>query len=345
MNWNKALLLICAAVGGALLGATLFGGNSTATATAAATPQPATERMVAAAGRVEPLSEEVKIGSEFDGRLAKVLVDEGDEVKRGQVIAVLDNGDSAARVELARASVNERRATLERLRNGSRMEERREAEARLREAEAIERTAVAELDRRKTLLDRGAVSRSEFDQTQREADAARARVEASRERLALVRNETRVEDIARAEAELASAEARLRESEAVLGKTYLRSPIDGRVLRRYRKAGESVSASGDTPVVAIGNLSKLRVRVDVDEADVARIYQGQPAYVKADAYGDKRFTGRVVRVGEALGRKNVRTDEPTERVDTKILETLVELDAGQTLPVGLRVDAFLQVKN
>jgi hypothetical protein len=51
--------------------------------------------------------------------------------------------------------------------------------------------------------------------------------------------------------------------------------------------------------------------------------------------------GRVIRIGGMLGRKNVRTDEPSERVDTKILETLVELDAGTSLPIGLRVDAFI----
>ena len=82
--------------------------------------------------------------------------------------------------------------------------------------------------------------------------------------------------------------------------------------------------------------------MDVDEADVARVRIGQQAYVKAEAYGDKQFTGRVVRIGQLLGRKNIRTDEPTERVDTKILETLVKLDAGQRLPAGLRVDAYIQ---
>ena len=61
----------------------------------------------------------------------------------------------------------------------------------------------------------------------------------------------------------------------------------------------------------------------------------------ADAFGKQKFWGRVVRVGQQLGPKNVRTDEPTERVDTKILETLVELDQGVQLPVGLRVDAYI----
>ena len=89
--------------------------------------------------------------------------------------------------------------------------------------------------------------------------------------------------------------------------------------------------------------SSLRVRLDVDETDVAHLHVGQHAFVTAEAFGTHRFTGHVIRVGRILGRKNVRTDEPSERVDTKILETLVELDPGQTLPLGLRVDAYVQV--
>lgn len=127
----------------------------------------------------------------------------------------------------------------------------------------------------------------------------------------------------------------------MLEKTIVRAPINGRVLRKIRKAGESVSANGSTPIVSLGDLSQLKVRVDVDETDVSRLRENMPAYVKAEAFGDRKFTGRVVRIGQALGRKNVRTDEPTERVDRKILETLIALDPGQTLPVGLRVDAYL----
>jgi hypothetical protein len=74
---------------------------------------------------------------------------------------------------------------------------------------------------------------------------------------------------------------------------------------------------------------------------VSKVQVGQKAYVTADTYGTKKFWGHVVRLGQQLGPKNVRTDEPTERVDTKILETLVELDPGSQLPDGLRVDAFI----
>ena len=102
-----------------------------------------------------------------------------------------------------------------------------------------------------------------------------------------------------------------------------------------------MSTQFDSPIVTLADRSRVRVRVDVDEADVARLREGQSAYVTADAFGDRRFAGRVVRVGQMLGRKNVRTDEPTERVDTKILETLIELIDGGDLPLGLRVQAFI----
>ena len=116
------------------------------------------------------------------------------------------------------------------------------------------------------------------------------------------------------------------------------------VLRKLRHTGESVSTQFDSPVVTLADDSTLRVRLDVDEVDVARLWVGQPAFVTAEAYGGHRFTGHVIRVGRILGKKNVRTDEPSERVDTKILETLVELDPGQRLPLGLRVDAYVKAR-
>jgi HlyD family secretion protein len=79
----------------------------------------------------------------------------------------------------------------------------------------------------------------------------------------------------------------------------------------------------------------------VEESDVAKLCVGQPAFVTAEAYGKQKFD--VIRVGRILGKKNVRTDEPSERADTKILETLVELDPGQTLPLDLRVDGDVVV--
>ncbi|MBI4910922.1 MAG: HlyD family secretion protein [Acidobacteria bacterium] len=341
---KKSVLLLAALVIGAvvLLYPRFAGNQARIQAAGAKTPEPGlAAAMVVAAGRVEPVSEEVKIGSELDGRLKQVMVDEGGPVRRGQVIAVLDNGDSVARVALAKAELAEKQAALERLLNGTRQEERREARAGIREAEAVLEAASAERERRQTLLQRGAISRSEFSSFDREYQVALARVEAAKERHAVVDAPARNDDRMRAEADIARARAHIQEVEAALEKTVIRSPINGVVLRRYLKTGESVSTNANTPIVSLGDTSRLRVRADIDETDVARIRVGQPAYVMADAYGKQRFAGHVSRIGQALGRKNVRTDEPTERIDTKILETLIDLDPGQQLPVGLRVDTYI----
>jgi HlyD family secretion protein len=115
------------------------------------------------------------------------------------------------------------------------------------------------------------------------------------------------------------------------------------ILRRHLLAGESLAVSpSPAAIVTMADVSRLRIRVDVDETDIAGARVGRPAWVTADAYGTRRFTGRVVRISEMFGPKNVRTDVPAERQDTKVLEVLVDLDPGQTLPIGLRVDAFIE---
>jgi HlyD family secretion protein len=299
--------------------------------------------LIAGPGRVEPSSEDIKIGSELSGRLKSVNVEEGDSLHRGQVLAELENADYRAQVESARANVVAKQSTLRKVINGARHQERAEAWSSVNEAKAVMENAKSELHRRQELFSAGVVSREELDRYAREADVAKAKYDAAVQQHALVDDRAREEDQSLAEADLKLAQAQLQEAEARYEKTFIRSPIDGTVLRKHHRSGESVSNSSTVPdpVLTIGDRRTLRVRVDVDETDVSKVSVGQRAYVTADAFGKQRFWGHVVRVGQQLGPKNVRTDEPTEKVDTKILETLVELDPGSSLPDGLRVDAFI----
>ena len=304
-------------------------------------PQAKRNGEVSAAGRVEPLSEEIRVGSEVTGRLQQVRVDEGDHVVKGQVLAVISNRDYEARVAEARAEVHVREAELDRIVNGSRTQEREEALASTREAEAVLNNAKAEMDRRNRLFQSGDISRSDAEQTQREYAVAKARLDEAKQHYAFVDAGARPDDKSRAEAALELSRAQLAEAESRLAKTVIRSPVTGIVLRRYRKTGESVTEGADSPVLTVADNSTVRVRVDVDESDIGRVQAGQKAYVTAQAYGDRKFWGHVFRIGKELGRKNVRTDDPAERIDTKVLETLVELDGHPDLPDGLRVDAFI----
>jgi HlyD family secretion protein len=315
--------------------------RSSTKAVAAAPPNQTLRAVAAGPGLVEPVSEEIKVSAQIGGNLAQVLVDEGERVTAGQVIAVIDNSDFKARVASAEAELSLRAAELRRVLNGARAQERQEAAASLAEAEAVLHNAKTDQQRRTNLLADGVVSKAEAEDADRAERVAGARAEAARQRFDLITADAREEDRSRARSEVNLAKARLEEARAQLEKTFVRAPIDGVILRRHRKAGEAVSTQFESPIVTMADDHVRRVRVDVDEADVAGVAVGQKAYVTADAFGDRRFTGHVVRVGQLLGRKNIRTDQPSERVDTKVLETLVELEDGRELPLGLRVQAFI----
>lgn len=339
-QWIVILVLIVAAVG-----LTVDAVRPHQHATAAATSTPLEQGgYVAGPGLVEPVSEDIKVGSELSGKLREVLVEEGDRVHAGQVVAVLENADLKAQILTASAQVKQNEAALRKTVNGARSQERREAFSTVQENAAVLENAHAEMDRHNQLFAAGIISREEKDTYDRQYNVAKAKFEEAQQHHALIDDRPREEDVDAAQAALALAKAQLAEAQARYEKTLIRSPIDGIVLRKHHRAGENVSNSSTVPdpIVTIGDNSVLRVRVDVDETEVAKVRIGQLAYVTADAYGVRKFTGHVVRVGNELGRKNIRTDEPTEKVDTKILETLVQLDPGINLPDGLRVDAYIK---
>lgn len=353
---RTALLIAAAVVAIAALNALVFAkrlptgaGDATKTAgeaagaegVAGAASRAAGDVVAAGPGRVEALSEEIRVATQIGGRLSEVLVDEGDAVAAGQVVARIENHEYVARVTQAEAELRLREAEARRVRNGAREQERREADATVSEAEAVRDNTQADLVRLRQLAADHVISQQELDRGEQAARVAQARVDATRQRASLVAANAREEDQARADADVALARARLAEARATLAKTDIVSPIDGVVLRRHRKTGESVSTQFDSPVLTVADRSRTRVRIDVDERDVASVSVGQPAFVTVEAFGDRRFPGSVVRVGQILGRKNFRTDEPSERVDTKILETLIELQDGHELPLGLRVQAFV----
>lgn len=335
------LVSIAIVVAGAL--ALLFSANKKEKNAPAAETAPVTKTVVAGPGLIEPDSEDVKIGSELAGKLKEVIAEEGDHVKKDQVLAVLVNDDYLAQVKSAKAQVDQASAAYQKVLNGSRAQERKESFAEMNQAQTVEANAKSEYQRRQQLFDAGVISREEMEHYQREYNVAEAQFEAARQHFKLIDDRSRDEDIASARAQLEYAQALLAQADAIYAKTFLRAPFDGTILRKHHRTGESITNSSVTPdpVFTMGDIDGLRVRVDVDETDVSRVADGQKVYVTAPAYGSQKFWGHVIRVGGQLGHKNVRTDEPQEKIDTKILETLVQLDPGVRLPVGLRVDAYI----
>jgi len=278
LNLNKTQLTIAAAALLAVVGGVFFLHQreaqkvSAASAASAADQAPITKSIVAGPGLVEPDSENVQVGSELAGKLKQVLAEEGDVVKKGQILAILVNDDYKAQVESSQAQVHQAEANYERILNGSRDQERAESAAAMHQAEAVEASARADWERSQKLFDDGIISREVLDHYRRDFNVAEEQFEASKQHFHLIDDRQRNEDIASLKAQLENAHAQLDNSQAVYAKTFLRAPFDGTILRKHHRTGESITNSSVTPdpVFTMGDVGDLRVRVDVDETDVSR---------------------------------------------------------------------------
>lgn len=299
--------------------------------------------IIAAPGLVEPAGEERVIIPELGGRLKRVLIAEGDRVEAGAVIAEIENADYIAAVAAADALVALREAELARLVAGTRAEEIDAAAAAAREADAAALIARQEHERRVRMRAADQLSAEALEQAAAARSTAEARADGARARLALARAGARAEDRAVAEAALAAARADAEQARARYEKTLIRTPIDGVVLKRDLREGETVVALSPVPLARIGDVGTLYVRANIDELDIARIRTGQRAEITTDAWPDRRHTGEVVHVARRMGRRSVESGNPAERIDAKVLEAMIRLDPGADLPVGLRVDVRIAV--
>lgn len=217
---------------------------------------------VSATGNLQPTNE-VEVGSEVSGLIESVFVDDNDQVKTGQVLARLDISKLQDQVINSRAALASAEAGV--LQAMASVKESRANLARLRQ--------VAELSGGKV------PSKTELET----AEATAARAEANE---------------ASARAAVEQARASLSSAEINLSKASIRSPIDGIVLARQIEPGQTVAASFQAPVLftLAEDLSQMELQVDVDEADVGQVREGQAATFTVDAYSNRKYPARIERV-------------------------------------------------
>lgn len=238
---------------------------------------------VTATGTLTPIHQ-VDVGSELSGIVERVFVDDNDRVRTGQVLARLD-------MTKLQAQANQIRAALD------------AARARAKQTQATLEEARAQFDRADALAARQLLPRSDLDA----ARAALARADADHDS---------------ARAAVAQSEASLRATETDLTKTVIRSPIDGVVLRRAIEPGQTVAASFQAPILftLAESLTTMELDVDVDEADVGQVVEGQDATFTVDAYPDRTFSAKVAKVSfSATTTAGVVTYKTTLNVDNSNL--------------------------
>ena len=305
---------------------------------AAPTVERARPATLIAPGTVEPHRDPVKLGFEIAGRIVAIDVEEGDRVTANQVLAHLDDRLAKARVASAQAAVDQSIARLALLRRGPRAEDVAAARADADAAVAAAKHRAIEQGRSDSLGKLGAVASSTVDADDAAARVATAQAAAATARARSLELGSRAEQVAEAGAQLAAAKAELDAANVALDQTVLRAPSDGVILRRTAEVGALVQTLTPAPVATFADLRQLEIRAEIDEADLAMVALGQPAYATADAYGDKRFAVHVTRLTRELGRKAARDDDPRARVDTRVLEVVATFDSPVELPVGLRMN-------
>ncbi|HLG99470.1 MAG TPA: HlyD family efflux transporter periplasmic adaptor subunit [Bryobacteraceae bacterium] len=300
--------------------------------------QPARAVAVASPGRVEGLSDIVSVGAAIDGVIQKIYVKEGQLVKQGEILAEIECNDLRTGLKVAEAEAESLTQARARLLHGSRIEERQSAAQKTAAAHAVVEQASSQLARMSTLYAAEEVSRQAYDEAQRDRDVAEAQFQQAKRNEELVNAGPLSEDVARADADVAAAQDRVKLAQDRLNKCVVRAPISGTVLRVHLREGESFALLAPHPLFSMADISGRRVRAEVDEIDVGRVYIGQKVVVSSDAYSRRSFTGTVARVASIMGRKSVRTGDPAQKDDRDVLEVTANLDpTANALPVGLRV--------
>lgn len=261
---------------------------------------------IGGAGIVEASTDNIKIGTSIAGIVKTVYVKVGDKVKAGDALFLIDDRELRAELLVKRTDLLKARASIEE--SKASLEDYRSQYALVR-----------------NVTDRRAVSVDEVQQRRNAQLLAEAKVES-------------------AKADVASAEAAFRQTECNIERLTVRAPIDCEVLQVNMRSGEYAQTGAlDTPLMMLGNLDALHVRVDVDENDAWRFRTGSRAIAFMRGNSDLSTDLAFVRVEPYVTAKTSLTGSSTERVDTRVLQVIYRFDRN-ALPayVGQQMDIFIE---
>ena len=225
------------------------------------------------------------------GPVTRMLVVEGARVKRGDLLAEIDDSRYAARLAQARAQAENARAVLDRLEHGSRPEEIAQARATMAGLQALYENDQTLYERTVTLLSQGVATTEDRDNAQAALRSAREAYQAARQNYLLAVKGPRVEDIEAARRAHAAAAAAVAFAEREFADTRLYAPSDGVIEDRILEPGDM--ASPGTPVYTMAQLEPLWVRAYVPETRLGRIRPGMPAQISTDSFPGRRYPGWV----------------------------------------------------
>ncbi|PZF71725.1 efflux RND transporter periplasmic adaptor subunit [Taibaiella soli] len=289
-------------------------GNLTKVATEKTAKHTITET-VTASGKIYPETE-VKLSPEVSGEIIELTVDEGDSVHKGQLLVKINPAVYNSIVNQASASVSQSRASASNTRE------------MMGQAQSQYDLALATYKRNQKLYQEKVISALEFEQAEANYKSAKATYEASK-------SSTLGGGFG-----VAAAEANLNQAQENLLKTTIVAPTSGIISSLNVKKGERVLGTAQmqgTDMLSIADMSRIEVRVDVSETDIAKVKIGDTTTIEADAYRNRKFTGIVSKVGVSSNKSGVAavsTDQVTNYTVHILILPSSYADLATTLPKG-----------
>lgn len=318
----------------------------------AVTPQPVVAtpvvEAVAALGRIEPEGEVRQVfpaSTTESARIQRLLVKQGDRVKAGQELAVLDNyARRLAAVKMAEEEVQVAQARLMQVNAGAKQGDLQAQQAEIARLEAELHNAQVEESRYHILYKDGAVSASQYDSKRLQMEAAQRYLTQARAGLKSLA-EVRTVDVHLSQAEVKQAKAKVVQALAELDLSIVRSPQSGQILKVQTFPGELVGNKG---IVSLGDTTQMVVIAEVYETDIRKVQPGQTATITSPSL-TKPLSGKVSQVGLEIGNRNVLDTDSTTNVDARVVEVKINLNQESSQVVvgltNLKVDVSIGLKH
>ncbi|GFE62305.1 efflux RND transporter periplasmic adaptor subunit [Geobacter sp. AOG2] len=300
--------------------------------------RPAETGVLKVSGTIEVTT--VELSFKVGGRLAQRLVDEGEMVTAGQLVARLEDDELREDKNVRAAEKRSAQAALADLRAGSRREEIAQAEAVLvrmkAEAERLKKDAI----RSEALFKRDVIPQKDLDAARAGRDASAAAVREAEQHLKLLRIGPRPDAVRQAKSQVEAAEAGLALTETRLSQSMLSAPLSGLVLAKHAEQGEMLAVGA--PVVTIGKMDDVWLRAYIPESEMGRVKVGQRARVTVDTWPGRLFEGTVSFISpEAeFTPKNVQTEKERVKLVYRIKITLS--NPRMELKPGMPADAVIE---
>lgn len=290
-------------------------------------------------GNIE--AHESLVGFKVSGRIVNLPVQEGQTVRKGELLARLDDADYRQRVRIGEANVRVRRDELVLGLAGTREQEIQAAHQAVLDAEADLRLKQVDFERAESLFKEDALSAQSRDVAATNLARAQARYRSSREAYDQAVEGTRKEQIAIQRANLTQARQNLDLARIELEYTALRAPEAGVIMVRQAELGEVVAPG--TPVVTLADLDHVWLRAYVNETDLGRVRWGQQVTVTTDTYPGKKYRGRISFISSSaeFTPKTVQTERERVRLVYRIK---IDLENPQLeLKPGMPADAAIEL--